>query len=77
MVVKYQRLITKQNGTKSVSIGVRYRRIANELCNLLLLSLYRIGLGALPPSSDPKVTKIRACVGKVSCIILSLENKHI
>lgn len=33
--------------------------------NMVLLSFHRIGLGALPPSSDPKVTKVRHCVGKV------------
>ena len=33
------------------------------------LSFHRIGLGALPPSSDPKVTKVRSCVGKVSSFV--------
>ena len=36
---------------------------------MVLLSFHRIGLGALPPSSDPKVTKVRRCVGKVSFIV--------
>lgn len=42
--------------------------MTNQERNLVLLSFYRIGLGALPPSSDPKVTKVRRCVGKVGFI---------
>ena len=36
-----------------------------SLVYYLFVFLLRIGLGALPPSSDSKVTKVRACVGKV------------
>ena len=36
-----------------------------------IMIFHRIGLGALPPSSDPKVTKVRSCVGKVSSSVRS------
>ena len=37
--------------------------------NLVSLSFHRIGLGALPPSSDPNVTKVCSCIGKVSSCV--------